>query len=167
MRLGLLSDTHGNRARTAEALLLLRDAQVQAVLHAGDVGDAAILTDLGAAFGLAGVPVHAVAGNVDGWDDEIVRFPASAGVHMHVTSATLEFDGQKLFLTHGHHATLLEQAIAGGQYGLVIHGHTHQRRDERIGPTRVINPGAVHRAPHPGVAVLDLATGELRFLSLA
>lgn len=167
MKIGLLSDTHGNHVRTAVALRLLREADVQAILHAGDVGDAAILTELGATFGLAGVPVHAVAGNVDAGDDDITGFPASAGVQMHVTSARLAFEGRKLFMTHGHHAVLLDQAIASGQYDLVIHGHTHLRRDEKVGSTRVVNPGAVHRAPEPGVAVLDLATGALRFLNLA
>lgn len=166
MRIGLLSDTHGQRARTAQAIRLLQAADVQVVLHAGDVGDAEILTQLGAAFGLQGVPVHAVAGNVDGWDDAIIRFPADHGVRMHVTSADLELGGQRVFMTHGHHHHLLEQAIAAGRHNYVIHGHTHVRRDERVGPTRVINPGAVQRSPQPGVAVLDLAEGRLTFVDL-
>jgi putative phosphoesterase len=166
MKIGLISDTHGQRARTAQAIRLLQAADVQAVLHAGDVGDAEILAQLGAAFGLQGLPVHAVAGNVDGWDDAITRFPASEGVRMHVTSADLELGGQRVFMTHGHHHQLLEQAIAAGRHNYVIHGHTHVRRDEQVGPTRVINPGAVQRSPEPGVAVLDLADGRLTFLDL-
>lgn len=166
MIIGILSDTHGQRGRTAQAIHLLQAAGAQAVLHAGDVGDAEILAQLGAAFGLQGIPVHAVAGNVDGWDDAITRFPSAEGVRMHVTSADLELGGQRVFMTHGHHHQLLEQAIAAGRHNYVIHGHTHVRRDEQVGPTRVINPGAVQRSPEPGVAVLDLADGRLTFLDL-
>lgn len=167
MKLGLLSDTHGQLARTAQAIRLLQGAGVAAVLHAGDVGDAAILEALGDAFGLNGIPVHAVCGNVDAWDASIGRFPAARGVTVKEIFAELEFGGRTFFLTHGHHDQLLEDAIAGGRYDFVVHGHTHIRRDEQVGRTRVINPGAVQRSPEPGVAVLDLDAGRLIFLGLA
>ena len=38
MKIGLISDTHGQRTRTAQAIRLLQAAGVEAVLHAGDVG---------------------------------------------------------------------------------------------------------------------------------
>ena len=30
-------------------------------------------------------------------------------------------------------------------YDLVIHGHTHKKRDEKIPDTLVLNPGCAHR----------------------
>jgi len=48
----------------------------------------------------------------------------------------------------------------------VIHGHSHLHRDERLGATRVINPGALgglRREPR-SVAVLDVAADLLRFI---
>ncbi|MGD8699378.1 MAG: metallophosphoesterase family protein, partial [Gemmatimonadales bacterium] len=59
MLIGLISDTHG----------LLRNEvyrvfeHVDAIVHAGDVGDPSILTELEVI-----APVHAVFGNVDGLD---------------------------------------------------------------------------------------------------
>jgi predicted phosphodiesterase len=46
-------------------------------------------------------------------------------------------------------------------------GHTHVPQDERERGTRLINPGALHRAAEYTVALLDLATDELRFLEVA
>ena len=48
----------------------------------------------------------------------------------------------------------------------LCHGHTHATRDERLGPTRVINPGALFRARRHTVAVLDLARDEVSFLAV-
>jgi predicted phosphodiesterase len=43
----------------------------------------------------------------------------------------------------------------------VFYGHTHQAAEHRTGKTRVINPGALHRARPKTFVVLDLATGEV------
>ena len=45
----------------------------------------------------------------------------------------------------------------------ILHGHTHCKRDERIGRCRVINPGALHRANPKSVATLDTASDTLTF----
>jgi predicted phosphodiesterase len=44
-----------------------------------------------------------------------------------------------------------------------LHGHTHVARDERLGPLRVINPGALQRAAVHTVATLDLRTDQVGF----
>jgi uncharacterized protein len=167
MKIGLLSDTHGNLPRTRLAIERLRAAGVGLVIHCGDVGNAAVLVELAAAFGGSGIPVHAVAGNVDGWDPAVLQFPRESGVRMAGRFAELEVDGRRLYVTHGDDERRLSEAIESGRYACVFHGHTHQPRDERVGPTRVINPGALHRAEQPGIAVLDLATDELEWIDLA
>ena len=53
----------------------------------------------------------------------------------------------------------------------MVHGHTHVRRDERIGvgggkTVRVINPGALQRAREKSVAVLDTERDEVRFVAV-
>jgi predicted phosphodiesterase len=47
-----------------------------------------------------------------------------------------------------------------------VHGHTHERRDERRGGTRIVNPGALHRAPAFTVAVLVPSEDRLDFLEV-
>ena len=41
--------------------------------------------------------------------------------------------------------------------------YPHLRRDERVGRTRIINPGALHRAKQYTVATLDLSCDKLEF----
>ena len=45
-------------------------------------------------------------------------------------------------------------------------GHSHIRGDWLEGPTRRINPGALHRAEEFTVALLDLNTTDLQFLPI-
>ena len=63
---------------------------------------------------------------------------------------------------------VLGNLIASGEYAYVFHGHTHRRRDRMIGHTRVINPGALggRRTERRSFCILDLATGETRFVEL-
>jgi hypothetical protein len=149
MIIGLISDTHANLARTTAAAAVFRRAGVRAVLHAGDVCSAAVMNELLA----IGVPVHAIGGNMD-YEQRLPEFMEVA------------LGGKRLAMAHGHDIFRLHKAIHTGGYDYVITGHTHQRRDERIGRTRVINPGAVHRAAPPSVAILDTASDALTFVDL-
>ena len=54
----------------------------------------------------------------------------------------------------------------GAKAHAVLHGHTHAVRDEVIGPTRVMNPGALHRATRRTAMILDPATGAAEWLDI-
>jgi len=71
-----------------------------------------------------------------------------------------------LALLHGDNIPQLTHLIHSGDYDYVIHGHTHQLRDELIGHTRVINPGACGGGglSPKTFAILELATGDLQVL---
>jgi predicted phosphodiesterase len=43
----------------------------------------------------------------------------------------------------------------------VCHGHTHRRREERVGKTLVLNPGAIYRANPHTFAIVDLPLLEV------
>jgi predicted phosphodiesterase len=46
----------------------------------------------------------------------------------------------------------------------LLSGHSHAPSDVQDGAVRRINPGALHRADEFTVAILDLASGELKRL---
>ena len=72
--------------------------------------------------------------------------------------------GEKtLYIYHGTRAGLVETKADSQEYDYVIHGHTHRRRNERIGNTRVINPGAMFNASLYSFATLDLDTDTVEF----
>ena len=161
MLLALLSDTHDNTRSTRAALELLAAHRPAAYLHAGDLVDAGML---GLFAGLGAF--HFVFGNNE-YDHAAIRSLAVAlELHCHEHVADLTFAGRRVALLHGHDGALFHKLAHSGEYAYLIHGHTHVRRDERVGKTRIINPGAVHRARSKSVALLDVATDELRFLEL-
>jgi hypothetical protein len=69
-------------------------------------------------------------------------------------------------MIHGHQEGKLRRLINAGEYAYVVHGHTHRRSDRRIGPTRVINPGALGgmRWQQRSFCILDLDSGEATFV---
>lgn len=164
MKVGILSDTHGNTERTSSAIQLLKRESVAAVLHCGDIGSEAVLNELASSFGLAGVPVHAVLGNVD--DPALARFPASTGVVVKEGKAEVECGGKRMALVHGHDLMVMREAIVSGRYDYIFTGHTHIASDKKIGTSRVINPGALHQAKPPSIAVLDTESGALKSITL-
>lgn len=94
-------------------------------MHAGDVGDPAILERLGAV-----APVRAVRGNVDrgAW--------ASALPLTEVVQA----DGTLLYVLHILEGLDLDPAAAG--MAAVISGHSHRPAIERRGSVLFLNPGS-------------------------
>jgi len=144
---GVVADTHGLvRPGLAAAL-----AGVQRILHAGDVGGAAVLEALSKL-----APVDAVFGNVDDAHDPSLareRVVTLGGVTIHVS--------------HGHELGSPTPQLALARYGgdVVVFGHTHRSivvrdRAGRIG----MNPGAAGPRRfnlQPSVARLTIrAAGE-------
>jgi putative phosphoesterase len=167
-QIGLLSDSHGRAARTAEAARLLVEAGAEVLIHLGDLGSTEVLEALAAAAGKApgrALPVHAVLGNCD-HPDSLAPRARALGISLHDPAGRLVLDGKTICFHHGHLPEAAEEALsAGADY--LCHGHTHVPRDERFGRTRVVNPGALHRAASHTVALLDVAAGELRFITVA
>jgi putative phosphoesterase len=162
MLIGLLSDTHDNAVTAAAGVTLLKDARVEAVLHAGDLVSPEMLQH----FEGLDVPFHLVLGNNE-YDPAALRARAAAnGLFFYPEFADLTLGGKRIALAHGHEGARLAALIRSGRYAYVVHGHTHVRRDEQVGPTRVINPGALQRARVKSVAVLDTAADAVRFLEL-
>ncbi len=171
MRIGILSDTHGKSKQMQHALAVLAGRGVQAVVHCGDIADVRDVGALAGAVAGAGVPAYLVAGNMDRHlVASLAATAEKAGVTFAADFVTVPLgDGRYLTATHGHHEELLDELIAGGQYPYVCHGHSHARRDVHIGPTRVINPGALfHPRDRHGesVCLLDTQTDTVEFIKI-
>lgn len=116
-RIGLISDTHGLlRPRAVEAL-----AACDRILHAGDVGDPAILEALRRI-----APVTAVRGNIDK-GEWAKRLPDTASV-----------DG--IYMLHNLLDLDVDPAAAG--YRAVVSGHSHKPASYRKNGVLYINPGS-------------------------
>jgi len=163
MILGLLSDTHDNLNNLLKAIDILKTERAETVIHCGDITSPETISLL------EGFPLRCAFGNMDFEQDSlrqaIQRLDKDnrAGLVLE-----LEFDGIAVAVAHGHQREVLSELIHSGRYAYVFHGHTHRRRDERIGETRVINPGALSsaRSGGPSIACLNLVEDDLRFFKL-
>ena len=158
-RVGLLSDSHGRAERTERAVDALLAAGADVLIHAGDVETEAVLDCL------AGHNAHVVWGNCD-WDQSgLARYARTIGIAVHGDCGEIDVDGARIAFTHGHLPAAMRTAMSSGA-AYVVHGHTHERRDEVADGVRIINPGALHRAHPFTVAVLTPRTGELRTIEV-
>lgn len=144
MKIGLISDTHGQVPNPVHAAL----AGVDCILHAGDVGPMDVITELEAI-----APVHGVLGNTD----YAIALPETR---------VEEFAGKTILIHHivdvEYPSQTVRELLSTEKPDLVVFGHTHMPFDERRNGIRFINPGSASQ-PRGGtvasVAILDF-TGD-------
>lgn len=161
---GLISDSHGVVARTRQAVTILRDNGAEILIHLGDIESEAVLDELvvAGADGKA-LPVYVVFGNVDWNADALANHANAIGIQVHHPAGRIDLpDGKTIAFTHGHLDQFRTSALADG-IDYFCHGHTHKQRNEKIGNTRLINPGALHRASRYTAALLNTQTDDLTF----
>ena len=157
--IGVLSDSHGRAEITARAVAAVRDAGATILLHLGDLGTEAVIDEL------IGYDAHIVLGNCDLDERSLSSYAGHMGVAVDHPMGRLTVQGRTIAFTHGHLGNCMDAALADG-VDYLLHGHTHEVRDERVGKTRIINPGALHRARRYTAAVLDPAADQLTFIEV-
>ena len=157
VKLGILSDSHGRHERTHKAVQLLLANGAHELAHCGDIETEQVIDQL------VGIKTHLVFGNCDPDWRVLSRYALGLGVIAQHPLARFECGGRTFAMTHGHDSDCVTAALNEG-VNYLLHGHTHVCRDERHGATRIINPGALHRASEFTVALLDTNSDELQFL---
>lgn len=153
MKIGILSDTHGKmHPRVPEVF-----AGVDAIFHAGDIGNEDIIITLETI-----APVYPVYGNIDSFPlvgrYPEVRLEKVAGKRILMAHIMLLFE-QKII------DKLLARTGETTPPDVFIYGHTHTDRIERLDEILTINPGSAGPArfrSKPTVAFLEIADdGEM------
>jgi uncharacterized protein len=136
MRIAVIADTHDRLPEKVCAAI----AGAQEIWHLGDVCAEALL----ARVQQLGPPVRVVRGNCDACLD----WPLAL---------QFESEGFRILLTH------IPPRTPPPKIDLLLHGHTHVPRNERIAGVQFLNPGCITR-PNRGApasyAWLDLDRGE-------
>ena len=155
MQIGILSDTHSRYETVQKALCLLKQQNIDFVLHCGDIDD----TETVQLF--RGFTTHFVFGNCD-WDKPALRQAIEeAGATLHEPFGNLDLDGVRIAWTHGDDKRLLRDLENSGHFDFIFYGHTHQAEQHRSGLTLVANPGALQRARTKTFLTLNLANRKL------
>jgi uncharacterized protein len=162
MKVGIVSDSHGQKARLQRALQALCHRGAEVIVHCGDIGGCDCVDELAA----CGKPTYAVAGNTDLDMAELQRYARSRGITFDIDMVKVHLDGQgSLAVTHGNQPWLLQKGLSD-HVSFLCHGHTHRQRNEMVGATHIINPGALERALVPTAALLDTSSGAVEFLAV-
>ena len=136
-RVGLISDTHG--LLRPEALAFLRGSDF--IVHAGDIGDAAVLEELRRL-----APLTAVRGNNDNgpWAKSIAE------------TEVLEVGEVSIYVLHDLAELDLDPVAAG--FRVVVSGHSHHPSVEDRDGLLYVNPGS----SGPRRFKLPIAVAELQ-----
>lgn len=159
LRVAIVSDTHGKLdPRIARAV-----ARHDCVIHAGDIGCAAVLDALSTRLGIR----VAVRGN----NDSPSKWPAAdrkilSGLP---DTARLRLPGGEVVVVHGHRAgpaarrhDVLRAAFAESR--MVVYGHSHRRIIDKAARPWIANPGAAGRSrTYGGCGLLSLTATEKRW----
>ena len=153
----LISDTHENVNAIERALKQIRPLKPELLIHCGDIVSPKILhyfSEFSCRF---------VFGNNDFEREGLRKKCEELGMPPIEDETLLSYQGKDIFITHGTRPSQLEASIDSQMYDYVFHGHTHLRRNELIGRTRVVNPGALYRARMYSFATVVPESGEIEF----
>jgi putative phosphoesterase len=154
MKIGLLSDTHSY----LDPKVLEHFKQCDEIWHAGDIGEAGLITELETTK-----PVRAVYGNIDSIDLQ-ARWPEDLW---------LDIEGVSVLMTHiggtpPRYNPRVRKLLSEKTPGMFICGHSHILkigRDPALNNMLFVNPGAAgqHGFHHMRTAVrFDILEGEVR-----
>ena len=157
---GLIADTHDNKAAVEKAVHLFNDRQIGLVLHAGDYiapFNAGWMSPLR-------VQMIGVFGNNDGEKFGLSRNFADQG-EIHRAPHAFEVRQRRFLLLH--EPDEVDALAASGHYDVIVYGHTHEI-DVREGETLVINPGEAGgwTTGRSTVGLLDLARMSVEIVDL-
>lgn len=146
MKIGVISDTHGFLDPRVEKIF----AGVHHILHAGDIGYASIILELGMI-----APTTAVLGNCD---DTSIGFRLTEKPRLSEKKFLLHHIVNPRELSENLHAEIVK-----ADPEVVVFGHTHKKFSERIGGRLFLNPGYSGKpklGTERSVAILRWEAGE-------
>ena len=162
MRIAILSDSHDNIWKLAEAMPTL--AEADAIIHCGDLIAPFMVIRL--IQGTRGKPIHIVWGNNDGDKSLITEVASQAGnITLHGDFADLELGELKIAVNH--YPKVARSLAESGSYDVVCYGHDHIPNEEWIGKTLLLNPGELMGLQgRSTIAILDTNKRNVAFIEI-
>ena len=138
MIVGLVSDTHDNIYMIDKAVERLNEERVSLVLHAGDYVSAFTAKH----FEPLDATMIGVYGNNGAERDTLKRVYAEVGAEIRGFFTEVDVEGLRVALFHGHRKEDVDRAY-GGDYDVIVSGHTHRTSIIEKAGMLVLNPGEV------------------------
>ncbi len=159
--LGIISDTHENEEAIKKAVRVFKERKVEFAVHCGDIISPPMLEHF------RGLKMKFVFGNNDGERNGLLSQCRAFKYDEIKDELKFEYKGKNFYVYHGTDGSKLDAAIKSNKYDYVFTGHTHIKRDDKFGKTRVINPGALFRIYPYTIALLDAENDKLEFVKIS
>lgn len=162
MQIAVLSDTHDNIWKLAEAMPHLAAADV--VIHCGDLVAPFVLQQMGE--GIPEKPIHVVWGNNDGDTFRLAKVAARfPGIALHGELARIDLAGLSVAVTH--YPEIARDLARSRSFALVAYGHDHQAHEARVGDCLLLNPGEVMGMKgRSSLAIVESSDRSVRWVDL-
>ena len=135
MIIGVTGDTHNNLNNIKEICTIFNENSVDYVIHTGDISLPKSLL----AFKDLNSPLIAVIGNNDVQErDDLEQAAKKFDCKIFDEPHFIELGETKISIIH--HPELIDPKMTN-QSDLILHGHTHRYRKEKIDKSLVFNPG--------------------------
>jgi len=145
MLVGIISDTHDNLIGLKKAIEIFKEKKIEMLIHCGDWVSPSTLEFFDKEMKDFKIPVKSVVGNNPGDTKRTIMSNSDKNNPIEwpkTVTLSLDIDGKKAIVYHGDDYAILGALIDCQKYNIVFTGHTHKPRNEVIGKTLVINPGA-------------------------
>ena len=160
MKIAIISDSHDNLANLKKALGSLKKEGFRTLLHCGDICAPATLKEILNQFS---GKVHIVFGNVDGDQFRMTKIETDFKGRLKVWGefGEIKIGGKNIAFTH--FPEFARGLALTKKHDLVFHGHTHKPWEEKIGKTKLVNPGNLAGIFYgPTFAIYDTRTNQLK-----
>jgi len=136
MLVGVVSDTHNNIKNIKKIICLFNGEQVDLVIHTGDISKAETLRN----FSELDAPLVGVFGNNDRIEEGLEEVCVEYNFNFQEPPLSINLEDKKIVVFH--EPDLIKDYIKEHKdIDLILHGHTHRYKEEKIDITVYFNPG--------------------------
>jgi len=159
MKIAIISDTHDNTATLKKAIDWIKKEKIKTIIHCGDIFKPETLKeglkDFEGKICLIFSKADADFSRIP--EDSFKNLPKSK---VFEESGQIKISGKKIAFCH--FPEIGRDLAKTQKYDLVFYGHTHKPWEEKIGKTRLVNPGNIAGLFfRPSFAIYDTKTDKL------
>lgn len=139
MKIAIISDSHDNLGNLKKAICIAKENKVGLIIHCGDVTKPEILRETLRNFD---GNFHLVLGNADKgfFNDFKNNYPQYfPQLKIWAKFGEIKIDNKKIAFSHFFEE--IKNLAFSEEYDLIFYGHTHKPWEEKVGKTRLVNPG--------------------------
>lgn len=159
MKIAIISDTHDNLASLKRAVSWINKEKIKTIIHCGDIFKPETLKE-----GLKEYrgKIYVIFSEADASFSKIPQnsFEDLPKSKVFGKFGQIKIGGRKIAFCH--FPEIVKELTTTQKYDLVFYGHTHKPWEEKVGKTRLVNPGNIAGILfRPSFAIYNTKTDKL------